>query len=253
MSTWIWLASSLLPLGCGELVDGSWRGEELALLQGNVVVQEGYEQRDSALRVGLFWANGAALYEQDVATELEFPAFYTLSVFSPPPPEALREVPQTAGEVAIGTPLLYLDSDGDQRLDVGVEAIVGATVEVALVYNLEPLEVVSSWSMDGQDMPQVAGTTLLDPGFHTLASDAALCELSTWMPYEQVAVDQADILVGTYADELVDVDCDSERDEWWEDGDHGGNDDSGGMGGGMSGEDESEDESEDEGEDSGED
>ncbi len=245
MSTWILLASNLLPLGCGELVDGTWRGEELALLQGNVVVQEGYEQRDSALRVGLFWSKGAALYEQDVATELEFPAFYTLSVFSPPPPEALREVPQTAGDVAIGTPLLYLDSDGDQRLDLGVEAIVGATVEVALIYNLEPLEVVSSWSMDGQDMPQITGTELLEPGFHTLASEATLCSLMTWMPYESIEVEQADILVGTYADALVDVDCDSENDEWWEDEDHGG-----GMGGG---DDSGDDRGGDEGEDSGED
>jgi len=216
MSTWILLAIAALA-GCGELVDGDFRGEALAELIGNVVVEEGAETPGGELRVGLFWAGDDAgqLYEQDVLTELEFPARYTLSVFNPPPDEAFREGDRLDGAFAIGVPLIYQDSNRNNRLEIDDELVVGAAVEVALVFTTDDLEVVVDWDDDDDEDSEIELEELA-PGFHTLEVEVALCTQEAWLPLELAAIDEADILVGAYEDQLVDIDCDEDDDEWWE-------------------------------------
>jgi len=213
------LLATVALTGCGELADGNYRGEPLAELVGNVVVEEGAETPDGELRVGLFWSGeqSALLHEQDVATELEFPARYTLTVFNPPPEEAIREVEQLEGAFAVGIPLIYQDLNGDGRLDLGVETIIGAAVEVALVYTDDELDIAVDWGEDDDDSEDGPEFEELEPGFHMLESEAGLCALGTWLPFELTTIEQADILVGSYKDLLVDVDCDEDADEWWED------------------------------------
>jgi len=225
MSRWIWPATSLFVCGCGVLADGTWRGEPLAELRGNVVVEEGSEPPAGDLRVALFWAgpDGFDLHEQDVHTELEFPAYYTLTLYSPPPEGALMESDWSDDLVALGAPMLYVDRNGDEFWDEEDEVVLGVSIEAALVYtdgDLEvladepPFEALEDAEIDLEDWLEDAETELLDPGFYTMSGDAAICALDSWLPVTRFEQEQVDIFVGDFDALLIDFDCDGDDDEW---------------------------------------
>jgi hypothetical protein len=240
----ILLATSLL--GCGALASGDWRGEVLAEIAGTVVVEEGSETPEGELRVALFWSTpeGEPPIEQDVETWVEFPAAYTLTLFSPPPEQALQESQWAAGLIAVGAPMLYWDEDGDQRWD-DTEAILGVSIDRGLVYSTDALEVLEGYE-EGEEL--VEDTDLLDPGYHVLESDEGLCSYADWLPYTRAESEQVDIYVGEYVSSLLDYDCDGDIGEWeWLDDDDEGedDDDGGGEGGGGEGGDDSGDDRKD--------
>lgn len=151
MNTRAWLCLSLLLIGCSDaLVDGTWPGEALLSLEGPVQ-QQGQASADAGeaidasgtLRMALLWSRPgegdgparpvATVAAQTVSTA-EFPARYRLELYAPPEAGALGAA-DVSGKVAIGTLVVYVDSDGDQTYDTAVDTLVGGGVGRLLLYS----------------------------------------------------------------------------------------------------------------------
>jgi hypothetical protein len=175
MSAWkpASIFASAVLVACGEpLADGGYRGEPLLVVNGSVLTNYSPEELgwpDGELRVTLDWAQwagdgGRTAYDAgELETFTSFPSRYRLHVYLPPPGEA-RYTPSwaTGRRIAVGTPLLYIDRDGDDQWDYRDDPIVGGSEDVVVVY------------VEG-DSPLSDGFVTLEPGFQVMYATIDYC------------------------------------------------------------------------------
>ncbi len=138
---------------CGDpLVDGDYRGEPLYTLSGTVIADlapEDYGWPEGELRISIDWAewegeeeHGAYDVEQ-LETITSFPAQFDIHIYHPPPEEAFFESPWIPGtQIAIGTPLLYIDEFANGSWAFEDEEVVGGSFDTVLVYAAQDSDVI---------------------------------------------------------------------------------------------------------------
>ncbi|MCB9544942.1 MAG: hypothetical protein H6706_03520 [Myxococcales bacterium] len=161
-----------------------------------------------ALRLGLFWARpddaGAAPAVQHFALVVaSFPARYQLSLYTPPPAEALQRG-SASGQYGLGLLLVYLDTDADDRFTPGRDPIVGGAPGRAILY--------SPGGVRDADLGAWAA------GFHRLAIGPT-CEGGGGLAQAAIADDSPMALVlsadpGVLQTLLLDPDCDGALDDF---------------------------------------
>jgi len=195
------VVASTLAVACGPLADGSYLGEPLFTLSGNVVTSDGGDYQDADLRVSVFWAgDDATTEEHNVVLTTEFPARYELQLFAYPPASAMLDAPWSDGNYAVGMPLLYLDDDGDGRWSGEGEPLVGGSAEEVVLFAQEGGE------LDVE----------VRKGFQRMYTEGAgvACggsEVGDLWPAER---SDTDLVIGEWWLELVDWDCDEDLFEW---------------------------------------
>ncbi len=153
---------------CGDpLVDGAYRGEVLLEIDGSILSDYTPEElglTSGELRVTLDWSNydessAPRSHAADFTTTTRFPARYALRVYQPPPDDAFFAAPwPEGGRIAVATPLLYLDVDGNERWDPKSERVVGGAHDIVIMYVRKPFELVPS-------IRDSAGWTVTDSGW----------------------------------------------------------------------------------------
>ncbi len=190
--------------GCdAALVDGTWPGDPLVELSGDVrfVASGGHPGRvgeapsvEGTLRLALVWANlttddRAALVtgaEQQALTVAELPARYSLSLYAPPPIEASQV------GYALGVLIAYADVDDDGVWTADADTLVGAVPDRVLIY---------------------------DWGFRVTTLDSAVRCADPGAPLAGLSPDPSaawDLMIDTSAAAslLPDLNCDGEIGEW---------------------------------------
>jgi hypothetical protein len=215
------LSSMLMLTGCGDpLVDGTWRGEPLMVIEGSIMLANPEEPNgwpEGDLRVALFWANsfGDMQLEQDVGVEAQLPSRYRMEIYSPPPEEAFFYAPwEDLGQVAIGNPLLYVDQNGDGMWQEESELLVGGAPDIALVFatdetHLEQEEFEEEFEVE-EDF------VALNAGFQPMYSNLDYCaeewDFDSYFPAHD---DPVNLLVGdAWWGFLDDWNCDGNFEEW---------------------------------------
>jgi hypothetical protein len=135
--------------GCGDaLVDARYAGEPLVVVQGSVLsdfTPEELNLTSGALAITLDWAElDEAESPPDVAVRIttDFPARYTLRIYGPPPAAAFFDAPWSeGGRIAVATPLLYMDDDGDGQWDAAKERVVGGAHDIVLLFTHRPVHI----------------------------------------------------------------------------------------------------------------
>lgn len=180
--------------GCdGSLVDGSYHGEPLLVVAGEVKLVEKTSSGVDAtnafpagkLRMALMWLGpkgtpADTLFvpaaEQSVTAVAEFPARYRLAVYVPPPAAAvLRE--SAIGPYALAVLAAYVDTNGNGSFERDTDKLVGgATAQRVVVYSPQGLS--APW-LDApiaagyhRMVAQGAGTGCKKSGRVTLALDS---------------------------------------------------------------------------------
>jgi len=198
------LASLALATGCGPLADGSYPGEVLFTLSGNVMTGDGLDYFEEDLRVSVFWAGDEQTTEErNVVLSTSFPARYELEIYAYPPDSAMIEAPWSQGQYAVGMPLLYLDRDGDGRWSGEEEPLVGGADEEVVLFAEEAGDEVDDQVHQGFQRMYAEGARVACDG-----SEAGVEEL--W-PSEEA---DTNLIVGEWWLELVDWDCDEDLFEW---------------------------------------
>lgn len=195
-----------LATGCGDpLVEGDYRGEPLIELSGTVFVNDEVSlmpQEEDRIRVALVWigADQQGTIAQGLS-ESAFPARYNLQVYNRPPARAMQTFDDRAGLYAISRIVLYIDTDGDERLNVG-ERIVGAAPDLLL-----------SYFTSSESTSLVAGP--VRSGYQVL--QLVTCEdrlMSKSMLAPGIANNEVDLrLESGIAEALTDLDCDQVADD----------------------------------------
>lgn len=213
-------------MGCGDgLVGDEYHGEVLAEMTGyvhvnywNPTLQPIWEENADQLRIAMFWGgpNGTFLQEQQIQAETEFPAKYTLKIYSPPPESSFQEVEGVQGRVAIGMPMLYIDVNGDGIWDhEDDEPLVGSPYDTVMVYSAEEFEASEIGPVEWVEgkRRQTFEPVMMPPGYHLMDGYVDLCYTTVW-PFAQVKKNQVDIVVDEFWDEMIDPNCDGKIDEW---------------------------------------
>lgn len=152
-----------LFFACAPLHPGDYPGEALLEVRGDIVQEIQLDLEGEAV-AAVIWTppkepgDGPAggpdaddrddvpLHQQDVVVEVEFPSLYTLKAYQGAPEDALHAGPDEAdGDVATGTLVLFDDVDGDRSLSFDGEPIVGAVLDLFVL-----------WSADGYYLRQGA-------------------------------------------------------------------------------------------------
>lgn len=176
----------------GALVDGTYRGEPLLTVQGELKVIDKTASGAPAkplpagqLRLAVLWlgAVGAAtgeLFSADVEQSLTpvavFPARYRVALYAPPPAAAvLRD--SAEGAYALGVLAAYVDANGNGAFDRDIDGLVGgATAQRVVVYAPQGLQATWLTQPIGAGyhrmVAQGAGTACKKSGRVTLAIDA---------------------------------------------------------------------------------
>ena len=196
------IATAALLSGCGEpLQDASYLGEPLLTLSGEILLTKALDEDAERLRVAIFWmfqADERLEVSEQLVVGTAFPALFSLSLFLPPPPEVMVPVPES---VAIGLPLLYLDTDADRTWDVGTEAVVGGSSGTSILYSDEGFFTLT-------------GEALIDAGYAAVRFDACQ-EPGRAPPLEEVSPEGNNLTLGPdFLASLVDIDCDGDLSEW---------------------------------------
>jgi hypothetical protein len=204
-----------LLVGCGDgLVDGDYRGEPLLKIQGSVITDSSPEELDwpdGELRISLHWAqwsgeSGFGSYDSDdLETITSFPARYELNVYQPPPQEA-RFSPHWAGdrEIAVGTPLLYVDRNDNFLWDSEDEPMVGGSYDVVAVYLDD-----GQFDEDGDTGSVSDGFVTLRPGYQKMYANVDYCsgEAEADTEFFPVEDEPVHLYVGLVWEDLVDWTC----------------------------------------------
>lgn len=209
-------------VGCGDpLVSAGYPGEPLVELEGRLRVAdvEHLLQVEGAMRLGLFWTGDPSTFaEREGVTDFadqqvvisNFPGFFEGRVYAPPPPSVRRPPPGGGcGTVAIGSLLLYIDAEHNQRWDRGLDNLVGAAAEHLLLWT------------DGQ--AELAGLGRLSRGYHALAIDRATpsgqptcgTPVPGFVSYSLSSSEEIVVLtIATVDSSLVDTNCNAQADEY---------------------------------------
>lgn len=173
------LAIASLPVaGCESQVDPTYQGETLATVQGSVVNDE---SSVSAAEVALIWSlpqqSPDGLFGTSAAVSGQFPAGFTLPIFTPPPDGALITAEET-GQDKVGLALILAVEPGTSEGAITdfeqVEAnMLGMSEDHVLVYVDHELEPNSVWESLLGGRPS--------PGYH-------LMEVVRKTPEEKAAI-----------------------------------------------------------------
>ncbi len=206
----------LLLFGCGDpLVGADYHGEPLLELAGEVLMEEPLGDDADDLRVAVFWAGPEpdGTDELVVTTTTAFPAQYTLTLYQPPDEDALLDPPFGHGQVAVGAPMLYLDTDDDETWDRDSESVIGGSQGVLILYVTEaqdaerPDEAPTGKPEEGDPPPR------LEAGYHTVEQLGETCDHKA-LTLEEVDPAMISLALGSLWESLVDVNCDGNLDEW---------------------------------------
>ena len=142
------LVGSGLLAGCdAALVDGTYRGEPLLTLSGDVRLVEKPTDAPTpfpsgTLRLAVLWQGSAGAsadalvvsgVEQSVSLVAVFPARYEVAIHTPPPDAAL--VHDAAGAYALAVMAAYVDANENGTFDRDIDKLVGgATGQRAIAY-----------------------------------------------------------------------------------------------------------------------
>lgn len=220
----LFCAMFALATACSDaLVDGTYRGEPLLRLHGDVRIglsgtTSGMDPMGPAaqmalpkgmLRLAFLWAHlagagggaGMTTMEQQALTTAEFPAQYSVALFSPPPAHMLVPESDGSGSYGIGLLVVYIDANNDGRWTANTDPLVGGALDHAIVYT-------------------PGGTTgaalgVLDPGYH-LTHTTGTCggtKPLTFAEDEDLAVDLR-ISESMPSGVLLDLNCDGKASEW---------------------------------------
>ncbi len=206
-----------LLVGCGEpLATGDYLGEPLLSLEGNIYLAESDGLVPSNLSVALFWTDdltaqwlddsAAQVTEQNAVTTSTFPARYHLTLFEPPSPEVLREIPDADGQLATAVILVYSDLNLDGRLNLSEEPVVGGSLEYIVAFSPNPT-----------DSELLGGTAEAGYRVMRILPDDTACDADGPLAALRPATERTeiDLIVGPdVRDQLPDVDCDGEVSPW---------------------------------------
>jgi len=160
---------------------------------------------DGELRVTIDWAEwsgdgGRSNYDaSELETFTSFPSRYRLHVYLPPPDAALFRPPWAGDrQIAIGTPLLYIDRNGNGQWDYGADPVVGGSEDTVAVYLMG-------------DRPLSDNYITLQPGFQLMWAVIDYCS-EAGAEGEDVFFSKVNgpvnLLVGDLWDQLKDWACD---------------------------------------------
>jgi len=191
------IATLLLIAGCGEpLADGTFLGDELLHLEGEVRVHE-EPAATGPLRLAIFWttkslADGlgdplSSVAQQALTTGI-FPARYALSLHEPPPQEVVVSVPDGEGRYALGVLLAYVDANQDGMVSEG--ELEGGATDLVVLY--------TPGGASGSEFGTLAA------GYHTM-KPAGECPEEGRLPLEAAPRQEFEVVVGGG---VPDVDCD---------------------------------------------
>lgn len=151
------LALVALGAGCGDpLAGGDYKGDPLYEISGVIYADADIAPPTRGVRVTILWGPSDA--EDDwggasIGLATTFPSRFDLQVFAPPP-NANGATPMGLG-LSVGSPVLYVDNDGDQAYNRDVDDVVGGAADALLVYTWEEGAVFDS-----------AEAFLVEPGYH---------------------------------------------------------------------------------------
>jgi hypothetical protein len=166
------------------------------------------------LRLAMFWSRHALgsgekllavdSLEQQAVVAATFPARYSLSLYQPPPPNALVDA-DGGGQYAIGLLLAYVDLDGDRIFSPNADRLVGGAPDRALLFTPEGAESVFFGS--------------IEKGYHRVRiprESGAPCEsgVHTTLSLDPAAEFDLTIADHFHTAHLVDVNCDGHHGEW---------------------------------------
>ncbi len=225
----LWGGALLGFVGCGDaLVEGSYAGEPLVLIEGDISIHEpdlGYWVDTSHIHISLFWMddlgqnqNGFEVREprrndQIVTLRNNALASYRLSLYQPPSEDTLFLL--DGQRVGVALLSLYVDRDNDGRwTDPGLSTLseeetdffLGGTSEFVLLY--APGAVESPWL--GGSVPA---------GFHLMrVAENGACAPGGLASLQRAALGtQVELHVGSSLEiSLPDIDCDGTRADWCE-------------------------------------
>ena len=167
--------AALALAACGApLADGTYEGEPLVRLQGNITGTASSPARDPY--IGIVWVNWARngdLMVSDVAPvqASSFPATFDFAVFDPPPAEAIMDFSgqDEDARLAAGYLFAFDDVDGDGVFHIGKDGleggdqIIGISWSHMLVYVETPPRTGGRFEQEGILFTDVADAT---SGFH---------------------------------------------------------------------------------------
>ncbi len=211
----------LLALGCGTVVGGTYRGEVMLEIEGDVFVESPLAL-DSAVGVAVLWTKGGAETSryQTATVDTSFPARYRLRLYRPPDRSTrVRLMGHEGIEASIGTIVLFEDRDGDGRW-AGAEAepIVGGAFDSAVVWVDDPdalREVLGPAAQAGiPDSPVWAGIPWApSPGFQLVEVPIPpVCGLPLDAILFQRPDNRVTLYVGGLRSATYDWDCDGAAD-----------------------------------------
>jgi hypothetical protein len=223
-------ASAGLLVACGDgVVDADYRGVPLLVMAGQVMVEEELPEIEAEVRVAILWSSqGGDGAQQGASVTTDFPAQYTLSLYTPPPDEVLYQAEHAPDQAAIGIPVVYEDLDDDGRHDRGEDPVIGGAEEALVFWFPQDVELERPHlPVDtGQGPPDDTGEAderehaepyegVLEAGYHVMLPLQDLC-LGGPMAVTPLDPGQVDLSVGEVEDFLRDADCDGRKDEWGE-------------------------------------
>ena len=190
--------------GCGDpLVEGDYRGQALFELSGTIRVMDSVAQdRAGDVRVGLLWVGAAEHGDLTQGrSESSFPARYSMQVFTNPPGRAMQKTPDSDGAHGVARIVLYVDEDGDERLDP-LEPLVGAAPNDVLAFftDSQPSSIVRGSILNGYQI------------MHLVPCENRLVDKAWFEP--TASANEVDLTLATTAtDSLLDIDCDTVADD----------------------------------------
>ncbi len=208
---------------CGDgLVGADYQGLPLLSMAGQVMVEEELPAFDGEVRVAVFWSSqGDRGAQQQASVTTDFPAQYTLTLYTPPPDEVLYALEPVPDQAAIGMPLIYEDIDDNGRFDEGTELVIGGAEDILVFYFPQDVEI------EGPDHPDDTGPEppdddrgepyegTLEAGYHVMETLDEPCR-GGHLAAAPIDAEQVDLVVGDVYELLQDVDCREGHEEWGE-------------------------------------
>lgn len=110
-------------------------GEPLLSLKGNILLLEGSEVLDNSnLKIAVRWLGApSTVAEEQILTQGGL-GHFTIRLYTPPPKEAFRVLPEGVGEIAFARVLLYEDRNQDGIWSPGREPLRGGNSERLIAF-----------------------------------------------------------------------------------------------------------------------